>query len=140
MEDGLILPFKPFTLDELAAITGASTKMIDLWTQSILRPKIGEVEGTKGWDIMQAFGIFVGWRFMSEGASFDRASSVTLYVGTLVEKTLRQNLDAGCNFPVVKGSRGTLVPHPRENRLGKELNLTKLLVEFKANLERVFPK
>lgn len=134
----LILPFKPFTLDEVSAITGATSKLIDLWTRSILRPKLGE-EGTRGWDVMQAFGIFVGHKFLCEGASWDKGSSIALYVGTLTEQLLKTNLDKGCDFPVVEGSRGTLVPAPRNLRLGKALNLTVLLAEFKANLAKVFP-
>lgn len=138
MEEGLLLPFKPFTAAEVASVTGATAKIVDLWARSILPPKRGDV-GEPGFDAMQAFGIFVGWKFLSEGAPHDRAASVALYVGTLPEKTLTQNLELGNDFPFVKGSRGTLVPHPRSTRLGKVLNLTVLLAEFKANLAREFP-
>lgn len=134
----LILPFKPFTLDEVSAATGITTKLLDLWTRSILPLKRGE-DGTLGLDAMQAFGIYVGWRFLQEGADHDKAASTALYVGTLPEKTLKDNLDMGFDFPVVRGGRGTLVPSSLMPNLGKRLGLSKLLGEFKGRLAEVFP-
>lgn len=139
----LILPYKPFTLEEVSSITGASAKMIDEWTKTIMPIQTGEDGLSKGLTYMQTFAVFVGWKWLSEGSDSYRAATITCYIGQLSLQVFDENLAKGCNFPVIVKNRkgkavGTLIPAP-DKVLSQRLRLDKLFAEFKANIARAFP-
>jgi hypothetical protein len=144
----LHLPYKPFTLAEVAQITGAS--QVDTWAD-LLGPSIGDDLTTIGLSYMQTFGIFVGTRWLEEGAPAPRATSVAKYVAGLDFTAMEQELARGHTFPCPKSmmdrplldrmrpwTAGILVKPPN-SRLGKTLNLSALHREFRQRLATVFP-
>ncbi len=120
----LVLPFKPFTFDEVQAVVRAETKVIDSLTLNVLKPKLGDDKMTIGLDWMQLFAVFVGARYLHEGAPLSRAQAVVTYLGGCLLLNLEAEIAAGRSFPAA---------------LGRRLDLKVLLPEFRAALERVFP-
>lgn len=156
MKPVIELPFKPFTLDEVKAITGCPANLLDRLVTSPVSadPKAHLMmtmgSGTMGLDFMQTFAAFVCWRYLQEGASHDRAMAVLDFVKCMTLDYLRTNFAMGLTFPVPKrlmsdqdqrlmrGGAGVMVKAP-DGRLGAELNLAVLYARFEAEVTRVFP-
>lgn len=146
----LQLPFKPFTLQEVAKLTGASSRLIDVWADRVLPVRQG-ADGTLGLEYMQAFAVFVGHRWLQEGAVPEKATPVVRFIGSITPNLLWQEIDAGTTWPVpregnesvFKGAsglvRGTFVKPPA-GPLGQRLNLELLYTEFRNNLKTMFPE
>jgi hypothetical protein len=139
----LELPFRPFTLDEVKAITGCRTDILELWAERLGYRRGCGVEGL---EYAQVFGVFVGWRFLEEGAPAWRATEACEYVSLVPDSYLTEQLKEGNTFVVTRGCfpkdsgirAGMLVRAP-DNRLGKTLNLKRLLEEFDHRMKKVFP-
>lgn len=139
---GLVLPFKPFTLDEVRAVTGIASRTLDAWVKTVLPLKIGDDRVTHGLNDGQMFAAFVGWRWLEEGADPFRATSVVQYLASVALITLGQEIERGRNFPATKemgAEFNVLVPAP-DTTLGRRLRLDKLYAEFLDRLHKVFPK
>lgn len=139
----LELPFKPFTLDEVQALTGATSKVMDRWVGKILMLHTGC--GVEGLSYMQTFGLYCAGIYLLEGSGEYRAVAVMRMVAGMQHETMLQELKAGRTFPVPSFmdpaflQRGVMV-HAPNNRLGNRLNLRTLYEEFLARMEKVFPK
>lgn len=149
----LKLPFKPFTLDETYAVTGVRTDVLTRWLKKgeelglLLKngdptAGLGHVTGI---DYLQLFAIFVGWRWLEEGADWARADWVVKGTVALTPELLDEEFARGNTFPVTTDEQGrheprfggVLVKAPN-SRLGKALNYRTLLAQFKDRLDRVF--
>jgi hypothetical protein len=143
----LILPFEPFTPEEVARVTRCPTKLLDELMENVLPIRRGETTFTLGLDYMGLLAVHALCRYLEEGAPLDRATAVMLFVAGMPEKNLDRNLAAGLTFPVPKESipdtpgwvRGVMVSPPK-TRLGNALNLKTLKGELDARLASVFPK
>jgi hypothetical protein len=141
--------FRPFTAQEVQAITKCPPSVVDLWMKA-LGPKHGEGDqhDIVGLDFMQTFGIFVGWRFIEEGSGYKRAWIYCKFLAGCSEELVRYESSAGRSWPVPpemdpeypRGEfpNGTFV-RPPKSRLGNTLNLTVLSRQYGAALDRVFP-
>src|SRR5438876_7955320 len=97
IEKKLELPFKPFTLDEVAQITKAISTNIDTWSRFIgMRHGLG----VTGLEWCQVFAIFVGQKYLDEGASLDRATAVVRFLAEVKPPVLEAQLSKGNTFPV----------------------------------------
>ncbi len=139
--------FRPFTLEQVKAMTGVTTATLDAWTKEdakVLRLLSGE--GAIGLNWMQTFAVFVGHKYLMEGAGMDRAKRVVKFLATLVPDTLMQNINAGLCWPVpaemdpvnIKHVSGVFVEAPK-SPLGNRLRLDRLGKEFQANVDALFP-
>lgn len=153
MGQQLVLPFKPFTLDETYAVTGVRTDVLSRWLKKgaelgLLLKQGDHAAGlghVTGIDYLQLFAIFVGWRWLEEGADWARADWVVKGTVALTPELLDEEFAKGNTFPVTTDPQGrheprfggVLVPAPN-SRLGKMLNYRTLLAEFKDRLDRVF--
>lgn len=133
----LILPFRPYTPQEVTAITGVSPTTLDKWMGTILPVHTGEDGFTRGLDNMQTFAVYCGRRYTEEGAGVDYVRALVRYVGALKLEHVQSNILKGNTFPFV-GQPPMLVKQPR-SALGQRLNLGQLLTEYIANVQRVFP-
>ncbi len=135
----LVLPFRPFTVEEVRDITGLFANVLDRWWGKILPLKLGEDGVTRGLDWMGTFAAFVGRRFLDEGGDHQRAMRVARYVAGMTLPHVEECIKNGVSFPGVP-PRGyaSMIPPPK-SRLGRALNLSQLLGEFRGNLARVFP-
>lgn len=132
--------FKPFTLDEVKAITGVDSKLLDQLTH----PTEGKLEmqqgcGVYGLDYIQAFAVYVGWRYLEEGGGMERAAWAMKVVATVGLQGLEKEHAHNRTFIVGKELGRVMLVQAPLNRLGKTLNTVRLLSEFKARIERVFP-
>ena len=132
--------FKPFTLDEVKAVTGCDSKLLDKLTHPVDGfLKIQQGCGTYGLDFLQAFEVYVAWRYLEEGGGMDRAMWAMKVIAALSLQGLEKNHARGLTFIVgPELNRIMLVQAPR-NRLGKRLCTKRLMQEFRARLDRVFP-
>lgn len=138
----LELPFKPFTLAEVHDITKVPPRLIDDWSKRIgLRHGCG----VSGLDYMQAFAVFVGYKYALEGAPPERSIGVVVYLSGMQLETLEKQLAKGNVIPIPNSmstteipGRGMMVPMPEGNSLAKRLNTATFLAEFKENVQRVF--
>ncbi len=130
----LVLPFKPFTFDEVQAVVRAETKVIDSLTLNVLKPKLGDDKMTIGLDWMQLFAVFVGARYLHEGAPLSRAQAVVTYLGGCLLLNLEAEIAAGRSFPAPRGTTGVqgCMVEPPPGALGRRLDLKVLLPEFRA--------
>lgn len=136
----LTLPFKPFTRQEVESITQASGAVIDMWWGSVLEERVGDVAGfLPGLDYMQVFALFVGNRWLHEGADVGRATGVVIFVANLGKGVMESEFRAGNTFPTPTRFGGILVPHGRMGSIGERCNLQRLYLEFLSRVEAVFP-
>lgn len=134
----LDLPFKPFTLDEVKAITNAPSKFIDDLLRAGLPQKVGA--GAQGLDYYATFAVFVGWRWKEEGAPNSKVTDVCSMVASMTMEFMEHEFNFGRMFPVMGPNRRGIMVVPPDSRLGKTLNLKILLAEFQYNVAKVFPK
>ncbi len=132
--------FKPFSLDEVKQITGCDTKLLDKLTNPVDGfLKIQQGCGVYGLDFLQAFEVYVAWRYLEEGGGMDRAQWAMKVVAAMSLEGLARHHAKGLTFIVgPELGRPMLVTAPC-NRLGRTLCTKKLLAEFRARLDRVFP-
>lgn len=136
----LVMPFKPFTRSEVESITQVDGKVVDMWWGSALEERVGDVAGFfPGLDYMQTFALFVGNRWLHEGAGLERATGVVIFVANLGKGVMESEFRAGNTFPAPTTRGGILVPHKRMGSLGERCNLEGLYREFQARIEAVFP-
>lgn len=128
------LPFKPFTLDEVQAVTGASAAVVGMWAQNLLTMEFGC--DTYGLDYARTFAVYCGWRYLEEGAGRQRAEELVKYLASCSVKYIVDECQKGRTFPVPM--RRCFVKAP-DSRLGRTLNCDRLLREFGEKLKRVFP-
>ncbi len=142
------LPFKPFSLDEVHTLTGVKTAVLSAWLLHLLPVKRGEDhQNTVGLDYMQTFAVFVGNKYLHEGADNFRASAVVEFLAGIPLSHLEEEIEKGLCFPVPQAletqklmglGRGILVECPK-TPLGRRLNIKPMLAEFKHNIERLYP-
>ncbi len=145
-QPALILPFRPFTIDQVYRIAGCPGKVLEQWVPSILPWRMGEDGFTMGLEYMQLFALFVGNRYLEQGAPRGRAESVVRYVADTNLDFINQEIARGNSFPVPvsmmtnasQQSNGCMVPAP-DTPLGRRLNLRVLLEEFEQRLKTEFP-
>ena len=141
-QSDIALPFKPFTADEVKAITGAPNDLIDHWG-NVIGLKRGEVGFEQGFEWMGCFAVFVGWRWVQEGAGLERATPVVKCIANMAEGNLRWGIREGKDFPApgTAGPTGTIgyLVAPT-TKLMRKLRLKDMLAEFESNVKRVFPK
>lgn len=134
-------PFRPFTLEEVQRISGASPAVLDAWVQKVLPVRRGEMSQSHvfGLDWMQTFGAFVGKRWLDEGAGLARATkAMAVCAGTQYEGLIAE-LRKGNSWPAAASGGPNLFIVPPGNKAGATLNLKVLLAEFRARLAKVFP-
>ena len=139
----IVLPFKPFTLEEVAAVTGATAKQLDYWTLTAVPPTLGEDGFTVGLQYHQMFAVFVGVRWLREGAPLPKATAAVKAMGVVRMETLEFDLSEGRSFPALAETTGlkkSVMIAPPDTPLGRRLCLKKMLAEFKAQIDKVFPK
>ena len=129
------LPFKPFNLSEVSLITRCPTKALEVWAETRLNMVHGS--GAVGLEWMPTFAVYVGARYLEEGAPGDTAGQVVGFVARYTLETLEKELARGYNFACPEMS--TLVEAPLNLPLGRRLRLDKLLAEFKARLKELYP-
>lgn len=146
----LELPFRPFTLDEVQAITGCPAAVLDQWAgldgDKPLPLQYGC--GASGLNWMQTFAAFVGLKYLHEGATTRRAYALVLYVGGMAQGQMEHDITQGLSFPVPAylfppGERppgGGVMVEPPHFPLGQRLNLKVLYEEFKERVAKVFPE
>lgn len=150
----LVLPFKPFTLDEVVKITGVLPSGLDVWVRDLhtMALRTGEDGFTVGLEYGQVFAVFCGVKWLYEGADVQRASNVVRYLAGCGPEYINANLAQGNTFPcpieqIPVSERkelkpecgGIMVPAP-DSTIGRRLNLRTLLVEFEERVRSVFPK
>lgn len=142
------LPFKPFTFEEVQAVTGVAPKTLDAWTQMLSDKPVLPVKhglGVTGLDYVGCFAVYVGHEYLKEGAPPDRATAVVRYLGGCSLEYLGANFTAGRTFPVPRAlvdsitgtAEGMLVTAP-DSTLGRRLRLDRLLGEFRQALDMHF--
>lgn len=139
------LPFKPFTTDEIMAITGVNFAVLDHWlnmqvgSEGCLLPmQVGEdANQSRGLSWFQTFAVFVGNRFIHEGAPRGRAEQMVRAVQRMTVDYLVYNFDRGDTFYVPQA--GQMVKQPK-GALGARLNLQTLYNEFLERVKKVFPE
>jgi hypothetical protein len=139
----IVLPFKPFTLDEVTAITGVNAAVLDHWTLTAITPRLGEDKVTVGLDYPQTFAVFVGNKWLHEGAPPAKATEVVKAMAACRPEYLEEELKAGRSFPALASTTGlakNMFIEPPKTSLGKRLCLKAMLAEFKANVAKVFPQ
>lgn len=132
--------FKPFTLDEVRAVTGCDSKLLD----SLTNPVDGFLKmqqgcGSCGLDFLQTFEVYVAWRYLEEGGGMDRARWAMKVVAALSLEGLEKNHAGGRTFIVGSEVGGSMLVQAPRNRLGATLCTRRLLREFRARLEAAFP-
>lgn len=143
----LDLPFRPFTLDEVQRMVKCPPALIDRWAGRVLVFKTGADGFTQGLSDMQAFAIFVGFKYLTEGAGYERADPIVLYVGNLEKEVMMTCIKRGSSFIVIDrgpdGKQfGALIPISElgDSPLVRRLNLKILWAEFWENMHSVFGK
>lgn len=138
------LPFKPFRLDEILAITGVSFKVYDHWLNMrvgdapLLPQQTGDdADATVGLNYMQTFAVFVGNRYLHEGVPKGRAEAMVRAVQHMTVQYLEYNFERELTFYDI--NTGVMVKAPNKP-LGQRLNLRTLYREFLHNLHKVFPE
>lgn len=148
---GVILPYKPFTLQEVAEITGCPGRAIDAWVEAGNLPlQRGDDPKNIGLSYMQTFAVFVGYKWLCEGAEPQRASAVVTYVGNISREFMLQEFGKGNSFPgmvsvpnkIIGGPpeiRGIMVKTDMRNPHMRRLDLATHFDEFLTRLDKVFP-
>jgi len=132
--------FKPFSLDEVKSITGCDSKLLDKLTAPVDGfLKIQQGCGTYGLDYLQAFEVYVAWKYLEEGGGMDRALWAMKVVAALSLQGLERYHVKGLTFIVGSDIGGIMLVTAPKNRLGKTLCTKRLLREFRARLDVVFP-
>lgn len=147
LQQALELPYKPFSADEVFAVTGCDRLHLDKWIVDRLPLSVGC--GVTGLNLMQMFAVFVGAKWIHEGSEEDRAAAVVEYVGTLSEQAMKLSFEAGRSFPVPRQQLGPIprrlalksgmLVEPPDSNLGRRLDMRPMWDEFLMRLERVFP-
>lgn len=141
------LPFKPFSFDEVQAITGVHAKVMDQWGQTVLTPLFGDDKFSVGFNDAQTFAIFVGSRYLEEGAGMAVATAVVRCLGNYSLLSVQGAIDGGCLIVApaelrVGGARGAaddIVSMDSSRPVEQRLRLDKLLAEFWHRVRKVFP-
>ena len=137
----LELPFKPFTLDEVKAMTGVSSTQLDKWCGMLI---MRNGSGVTGLDYMQTLGVFVGCRWLHENAPQYLADGIMIAIASMTDGHLEHEISEGRTFPVCKAQMpsmqfaGIMVVAPGSS-LGQRLRMDKLWAEFKENVKRLYP-
>lgn len=132
--------FKPFTLDEVRAITGCDSKLLDKLTSPVDGfLKIQQGCGSYGLDFLQTFEVYVAWRYMEEGSGMDRALWAMKVVAALSLQGLERSHAKGLTFIVGSEIGRVMMVKAPNNRLGRTLSTRRLLQEFRARLDVIFP-
>ncbi len=134
----LQLPFKPFTRQEVEAITQAPAQVIDVLWGKVLPERTGDVGFMPGMDWMETFAIFVASKWLHEGSGIGRAIGAAMFVGNFGHDEMVTEFKEGRTFPTATPQGGILVKAP-DSAIGNRLNLEVLYMEFKDRLEQVFP-
>lgn len=132
--------FKPFTLDEVKVITGCDSKLLDKLTHpadGFL--KVQQGCGSYGLDFLQTFEVYVAWRYLEEGGGMDRALWAMKVVAGLCLQGLEREHARGNTFIVGSEVGAAMMVQAPRNRLGRTLCTRRLLNEFRARLDQVFP-
>jgi hypothetical protein len=141
--NGLALPFKPFTPDEICEMTSVHPTVLDAWMKDVLKPCLGDDGFTRGLNYMQTFAVFVGTRWLQEGAGAERVIPVVAMISGMTEGTLETECVAGRTWPVPATSDnqlpvGICVKPPANSTPARRLNLYVLHKEFLDRVERKF--
>lgn len=132
--------FKPFTLDEVLAITGCNSKLLDQLTHPVDGfLKVQQGCGSYGLDFLQTFEVYVAWRYLEEGSGMDRARWAMKVVASLCLEGLERHHARGLTFIVGSEVGRVMLVQAPQNRLGRTLCTKRLLQEFRARLDKVFP-
>lgn len=129
-------PYRPYSLAEVAALSGASPALMSRWAERLIQPEPG-FDGSRGLCYMPAFAVFVGCRFLEGGSDLPRADRVVRFIAAMTADGLLAELRNGRSFPsvVASGSVPALLIKPPKSKLGRELNLETLHAQFRARLE-----
>jgi hypothetical protein len=132
--------FKPFTLEEVTRVTGCDVKFLDKVTNTVDGfLKLQQGQGVYGLDFLQTFEVFVAWRYIEQGGGMPRALWAMRVVAALSLQGLDREHAKDRTFIVGQElGRAMLVQAPR-NKIGRALCTKRLMREFRARLERVFP-
>lgn len=134
--------FKPFTFSEVHQISGCDAKFLDLLVHphnGCLQVQYGD-DGTFGLDFLQAFEVFVAWRYITEGGGMERAMWAIQTIANLGLDGLDRNYKEGNSFIVSEGVGRYMMVRPPKNRVEKAIMCTKaLMYEFKNKLNDLFP-
>lgn len=143
MTQSIQLPFKPYRVDEVMAITGVSFAVWDAWVNAeppLLQLHVGEdADRTHGLTHEQCFAVFVGVRFLHEGAPRGRAETMVRAVQMWSLEMFEREFAIGNTFLAVDSKVHCMVPAPKSH-LGARLNLKRLMAEFNHHVRRVFPR
>lgn len=132
--------FKPFSLDEVKQVTGCDTRLLDKLTSPVDGfLKVQQGCGTYGLDFLQTFEVYVAWRYLEEGGGMDRSLWAMKVIASLCLEGLEREYSKGNTFIVGSDVGGAVLVQAPRNRLGKTLCTRRLLEEFRARLDRVFP-
>jgi hypothetical protein len=138
----LDLPFKPFTDDEVRAITGVKPAELDFYMKFLTR-RTGDNLFTTGLEWMQTFAVFAADKFRQEGAPLDTVLGVLVMLAGVQLSDLEREAELGNYFPVPARPElgvltGVFIPPPT-GAVGDRLRLDRLYKEFLAGVRRVFP-
>lgn len=136
---GLQLPFKPFTREEVENVTQAPASLIETLWGRVIPERIGDVGFMPGLDWMGCFAVFVASKWLHEGSGVGRAIGAAIFVSNLGHDEMVAAIGKGDDFPTPTSQGGILVPHPNST-LGNRLNLNILNREFRDRLDQVFSK
>ncbi len=144
MTNELILPFKPFTLDEVKHITGVSANVLDKWTglDDDKPLHLHRSGGVVGLDYMQTFAVFVGWKYIGEGADKMRSRAAVEAVANISRELMLQEFMDGHSFLALSCQTGLsshMFIEPPNSRMGRALDCARLWREFENNIAKVFP-
>lgn len=138
--------FKPFSMDEVQRITGCDSKFID-WLTRPTDPSctsgVLEVQqgcGVYGLDWLQTFEVFVAWRYVQEGGGNERALWTLQTIAHLSTEGLEKAHEQGRTFIVPEGMGRYMLVTPPSGRLGKALCTRRMMREFQAKLDSLFPQ
>ena len=141
----VILPFKPYSFQEVCDVTGCPAHLVEHWVATnALTVHWGQTDRKdRGLDDRGTFAVYCGWRYLEEGAGADRARRTVMAVQSLPWEHLAQELRAGRSFltwvqTVNKGAQAFLVAPP-DSKLGRTLNLRQLLGDYNYRMGRAFP-
>lgn len=134
-------PFRPYTAAEVCAITGVAPAVLDAWMTRVLplrraEPGAGDVVGL---DDMQTFGVYVGRRWLDEGAGLARATKAMAVASGLTLEGLTVELAKGNSWPAAASGGPNLLVVPPKTVAGRRLNFSALMSEYRAAVRKVFP-